>query len=182
MNELKNVVVSIASDITLGGKTETPDYPHITMPAYDTKKEETVIIFENYFSAFLRLYQQNTPLNLHLDQSKLPAGLPWGLTVKDFLHIVDGLAKYKDTDPLTIDCSFNGDGEVNITSAHLGISMPVACNLVHTDLGTKKDKTIMKFWFQITLQGVPMTMADDKGNRFLGFQTIEETVTDYRDD
>ncbi len=87
---------------------------------------------EEYFAAFLNLYKKIVPLNIKLTNNNFPQDLPFGLYVKDFLHIVFGIEKYKDDTELAVTCNWGEpDSMVNVTVSGLEGNAPFKC-ILHT--------------------------------------------------
>jgi len=93
-----------------------------------------------------------------LTPDNLPSDLPFGLKVRDFLHILFGLDVYDDETPITVNCDWGKDlADFDILGNDLFIELPIHCNMT---LQNMKFETvqILEFDFKLKAHGNPAVL------------------------
>ena len=174
-----NLILSYDYEISLNGKSIIPQVEKIDIPDYTSTVDESVIMQEEYFAAFMTLYKSKIPLQMTLTTQNFPDNLPFNLYVKDFIHIVFGLDKYDDYQELGIACDWGkSDSMVNITVHGLEGNVPLDCKLF---VDQTIPKVLLNFNFTLQVTSTP-TILELIGGQYIHFSLKGVKVMNYDDD
>lgn len=179
-----NLVMGINYDISINSKSRSP-VPREDISQYQVTGDMTTYFFEEYFQSLLELDKEAIDFWLAVTGKNLPAGLSYGMKVKDFLYIIDGIQKYSSDSDVEADCEYGtGNPVVSIKEGlTASLTLPIACTLK-----TGKD-TILTSSFtllitaqpQISSQGaLSLTNFTYTVNNFLATSNVgKKVLTDY---
>lgn len=175
-----NIIFQYAYQISLGNKQLTTPTTSIGEVDFRSVQDEAIYIFPEFLSSLLSLQVQSKPLNLQLEPSSFTTDLTWGLTVKDWIHVISGLSNFEDNIRLATDCVYNGDvPKLTIGTTGVETTFPVKCEFMRfDDKGAKQHLVNFQFTLKVTSEpDVAMSM----NSKYLALVPKKFEVIDYQD-